>query len=214
MPNIYIYLPVANQTLIDFAVSWKHHYEIEKAKGEADVICSNTTGFIKGLRRKVGLRLLRDVPADGKLYVLIHGAHREGYRGAEKVSADRSSGKKKMYDPQQLAKHLKDERLNIQFQNLHLYACSGGVVPTPDHGTTPAPNAANLSLAERLRNELFDLGYLNINVTGYLDDLRMAIGSAYVEHGDAPHPHAIHLTAADHKVTASGYRASYHKVTF
>lgn len=213
MPDTYVYLPVADPELQAFAQDWVRE---RQAKGKAAPIVLSPTevGLMKALRRKVGLKVLRHVDPADKLYVLIHGAHREGYMGAEKVSATRVGGAKKRYDPVELATHMQAEGLTTQLVDLRLFACSAGLVPTPGRKTTPVPSAAPQAFADLFKQAMLARGYQNIQVTGYLEDLKMGYATVFVEHGDTPNPKADHLTIEKFKFTSSGHRAKHHKQVF
>jgi hypothetical protein len=103
------------------------------------VLAAKWTGTRKWLRRIVGLRVLRNVTAADRLYVIAHGYVHPETGAAGKIGAARGAtrvpalaptwegGTNKMYTATQLAKNLKAEGLPGDFQSLYLFACGTGL---------------------------------------------------------------------------------------
>lgn len=175
MPG-YIFLPVPSQEMLGIAQDW---VEGQKAKGKPGYgILRNyyQEGWKKGALRDIEYGALRNVAANDKLYVMLHG----GAMGSKSVGAARGGmnvspnaapkwegGVMKEYTPEGLAKVIEREGLITSFVDLRMYACGSGLMPEGEAK----------SFAERLQNALYDRDYKLVRVTGYLGSVK----TSYVE---------------------------------
>jgi hypothetical protein len=176
-----IYLPVATPEMVEMATKLNTG-RTGKGKTGYNIIQCTDSGAAKWARRQQhNKRLLLNVPATEKLYVLIHGIEDQHdqpvglvgvRRGAEAVQSHGVTtwvgGKRRTYTPLTLAKHLNSEALTKQIVDLRLFACYSGV----PSGKLPQ----NVSFAEALKTEMRGLGYNSVQVTGYFG----ALGDGYL----------------------------------
>ncbi|MBW5812513.1 MULTISPECIES: hypothetical protein [Yersinia] len=167
----YIYLPIPTQEMHDFCDFWTLGQK-EKGKTPYRILENKHSGVVKKAFRYFDGVLSNVNPFD-KVYILIHGdAFGSSYigasLGAKKVmvrgSEEWTGGTLKKYSPIELAQLLKKESLPLNFVDLRLYACGSGLIPKKEGITA--------SFAQRLANELRNIGYINIKVTGYLGTLQ------------------------------------------
>lgn len=173
----YIYVPVATPEMRHVVKQWNDG-RAAQGKSPYIVIYNDTSGLGKAIRRSVGRGVLRDLVAGDKIYVLTHGLSTADSGGALVIGNKRGGelqnkfvgglqvvgGVHKLYTDANFARHIEEEGLSKSFVDLRLFACCAGLGAT-HKGNVLAP------YAQRLRNSLYNRGYQQIRVTGYLGDL-------------------------------------------
>ena len=204
----YIYLPIPTQEMLKFAANWREG-QTNKGKTPYAVLHNYESGWGKGLRRRVGLGVLRNVIASDRLYVLAHGSA----KGSKKIGARRGAtaevtagmerwkgGVMKAYTPDELAEVIQKEGLLTSFVDLRVFACGSGLVPA---GETRA-------FSEKLCESLVAQGYNLIQVTGYAGAVRSSYSTRQI-------PGSIGYTKSEHRgVEIDGhiYKSSDFSVVF
>lgn len=167
----YIYLPIPTQEMHDFCDFWTLGQK-EKGKTPYKILENKHSGVVKKAFRYFD-GVLRNVNPSDKVYILAHGGefgscYIGAPLGAKKVMQSGierwTGGTLKRYSPIELAQLLKKESLPLNFVDLRVFACSSALVPNK--------NGITASFAQRLANELRNIGYRNIKVTGYLGTLQ------------------------------------------
>lgn len=167
----YIYLPISTQEMHDFCDFWTIGQK-EKGKTPYKILENKHSGVVKKVFRNFD-GVLKNVNSLDKVYILAHGAalgssYVGAPLGAKKVIVRGyegwTGGTLKKYSPIELAQLLKKENLPLNFVDLRVFACGSALIPNKDGITA--------SFAQRLANELRNIGYRNIKVTGYLGTLQ------------------------------------------
>ena len=156
MPTIY--LPVAADDVLGIANDWNTE-AIRANKPGFTIITNKSTGFAKAGRRLFGGGMLKMVPSQEKLYVMIHGDGNDDPNSFA-VAGQRADGDWKSYDPKFLARHLEKEGLSKNHRDLRLAACNGGRIDGSGH-----------SFASALKLWLSHQGYHNLNVYAYKGEI-------------------------------------------
>jgi GNAT superfamily N-acetyltransferase len=219
------YLPVGTAEM-QAMVAKLNRGRTGKGKAGYTVIACTDSGLVKATRRRFGGGLLRNIAANEKLYVLLHGVWGAEHdddgstfmgagarRGARPVVENGltswQGGRMRLYTAAGLAAHLRAEGLTRQFVDLRLWICCSGAAMQALGG---------ISLAEAVRDEMRGRGYAAILVTGYLAELGDSynhVGWEANNRGILPAAAARHLTADPRKnITGTGGEmvASLHKV--
>lgn len=180
--STYIYLPVDTEEMRKLGEDWTSGQK-EKGKTPYEILTRSHT-----LKNGFGLfgNALRKVTNSDKLYILAHGYMHRHNSGAVSIGARVGAretrmengltrwqgGKDKQYEPAALAQLLKKEGLPLNFFDLRVFSCGSGL--SPDSGEI------TVSFAQRLADELRNIGYMNISVTGYQGTLQAAYGTRYL----------------------------------
>lgn len=195
----FIFLPVPIAGIQQQAETWREGVET-KGKPPPQILMNHfQAGWLKGTSRFIGLKCLRSVRPNDKLYVMTHGLmpNPDTYIPTH-VGDTRSGNDQKRYTPSELAKVLEKEGLTKSIIEVSVFACGSGL---------PSPLGP---WARRLRDEMRNLGYSRVAVTGYLGDVRYSY--AYRQTPDGGY------TDEQHKGIELGdgliYQASSHKVRF
>ncbi|HBA7004285.1 TPA: hypothetical protein J1184_004831 [Escherichia coli] len=182
----------------------------KKGKMPYKILKNPRTGLVKTIVRRFS-GALSEVHANDKLYIILHGAE----QGSSFIGASRgaiciqqngtqewSGGTLKKYSPEEFARHLFKERLTLSFKDLRLFACGSGLIPSKKD--------VGACFAARLATSMKQLGYSNIQVTGYLGSVTTYYGTRQLRNGD--------YTVFCHKgvTTTDGFvmPASMAKITF
>lgn len=199
MPG-YIFLPVPTEQMLEEARYWTQGQE-DKGKVPYEVLHnSHSEGLGKAVSRFTSGGCLKGVPADSKLYILLHGA---GEPDSRFIGAKRANGEDKKYTPKEMAALLTKEGLTKQIQAVNVYACGSGMA-----GTEMPP------WAERLKLEMNLLGFRDIRVGGYTADVKTSYIYRYIAAlTGAVFSDSTHKGAYDEKIGGE-IRASATKVIF
>ncbi|MGO4126862.1 hypothetical protein AB4Z01_20850 [Inquilinus sp. YAF38] len=196
----YIFLPVPTEEMLEEARYWTQGQQ-DKGKIPYEVLHnSSPEGLGKALSRFTSGGCLKGVPADSKVYILLHGA---GEPDSRFVGAQRPDGEYKKYTPKEMAALLTKEGLTKQIQAVNVYACGSGMA-----------GDVMLPWAERLKSEMNLLGFRDVRVGGYTADVKTSYVHRYIQAlTGAVFSNTTHKGAYDEDVGGE-IRASATKVIF